>query len=52
MVDEKEDLKMAIIAGASFALKRKSKNFRKTDDEVLKEVTKNIDEILEKMDQS
>lgn len=51
-MDEKKRLKMAIIAGASHALKQKSKDFKITDDQVLKQVSKEADDILRNIDLS
>lgn len=45
-------MKMAIIAGAAKALKYKEKNFRASDQEVLRHVTENVDEILEKIEET
>lgn len=50
MKDEQKRLKMAIIAGASHALKFKEKNWRATEDEVIRHVSENVGEILEKID--
>ena len=47
---EEDKLKMAIIAGASHAARFKEKNFRASESDVVKEVTKHVDEILEKID--
>ncbi len=41
---------MAVIAGAVNAIKYKNKNWKATEDEVVKHVTDNIDKILEKID--
>ncbi len=49
MVKEKQ-LKMAVIAGASHALKYKEKNFRATEEEVLQHISKNTDKIIKQMD--
>ena len=43
-------MKMAIIAGASRALKFKDKNIRATNEEVIRHVAENVDEILEKIE--
>jgi acetone carboxylase gamma subunit len=50
MKDEDKRLKMAIIAGASHAIKFKEKNWRATEDEVVRHVSENVREILEKID--
>ncbi|MEK6825133.1 MAG: hypothetical protein AABX12_01130 [Nanoarchaeota archaeon] len=50
MVKEDKQVRMAIIAGASHALKYKSKNFRATDDEILRHISENVDNILGNMD--
>ncbi len=47
-VDEK--MIMAVIAGASEALKYKEENFNATDEEALKFVTKKAKEIIRKID--
>ena len=49
MKDQKETLKMAIIAGASSAMEYKQKKPMATENEVIKHVTRNIREILEKV---
>jgi len=41
---------MAIIAGASSAIRFKEKRQRATEQEVIQHVTKNVDKILEKID--
>lgn len=51
MANEKEKLKMAIIAGASHAAKYMSKNQRATESEVVREVTKQTQNILDKIDE-
>ena len=43
-------LKMAAIAGANHALKFKAKNIRATDQEVLKHVTSEADDIVRKIE--
>ena len=50
MNDEEKRLRMAIIAGASHALKFKEKNWRATEDEVVRHVSENVKEILGKID--
>jgi len=49
MVSEKI-IKVAIIAGAASALTYKDKNPRETNEQIIQKVTKNIREILEKID--
>lgn len=49
MKDE-QTIKMAIIAGASIALKYKAKDYRATDQEILKQVTAEMGEILNNID--
>jgi hypothetical protein len=51
MTIEVEKLKMAIIAGASHAARHMAKNPRANESEVVKEVTKQTDAILEKIDE-
>jgi len=43
-------LKMAIISGASHAIRYKEENPRATEDEVIRFVTREVDEILDKID--
>ena len=43
-------IKRAVIAGASEALKQKSREWRKTDDQIIQEITKKLDEIVENID--
>ncbi len=50
MADETKQLKMAVIAGASHALKFKDKNWRATEEEVLQYISEHIDEIVAHMD--
>ena len=47
---EKSKLKIAIIAGASSAMSYKEKNPSASESEVINHVTKNIKEILEKIE--
>jgi len=49
MKDKKETLKMAIIAGAASALKYKEKKPMASESEIMRYITKNIREILEKV---
>ena len=50
-MDENKRLKMAIIAGASHALKYKEQNWKSTNEDVLKKVTAEVDKILENIDE-
>ncbi len=50
MARDDEKLKMAIIAGASRAMKFKEENWRATAEEVVRHVSANMDDILEKID--
>jgi hypothetical protein len=43
-------IKMAVIAGASEAIKNKSQNPHMSDDEVLKHVARRVDEIIDNID--
>jgi hypothetical protein len=43
-------LKMAVIAGASEALKMKAKDWKKGDNQILQEITDNIEKILKEID--
>jgi methionine synthase II (cobalamin-independent) len=45
-----DKVKVAVVSGASEALKRKAKNFKKTDDEVLKEIVDDLDKIIKNID--
>ena len=49
-MDDKKRLKMAIIAGASRALRYKSQHRIIADEEVLRKVTESADEILNNID--
>ena len=49
MVEEKQ-LKMAIIAGASHALKYKDQHWKATPEEILQHISKHMEEILKQMD--
>ena len=50
-MDEEKRLKMAIIAGASNAIKFKEMNPRANESEILTHVSKEIDKILSKVDE-
>lgn len=49
--EEKYKLKMAVISGASHAIKFKERKPRATESEVLQHITDQIDEILKKIDE-
>ncbi len=49
--EESKKLKMAIISGASHALKYKQENWKATDEEIIRKISKEIKEILDKIDQ-
>ena len=44
-------LKMAVISGASRALKLKSENIRWTDEKVLQKINKEIEVIIDKLEE-
>ncbi len=46
----KNDLKMAVISGAANALKYKEKNPRLSDEEILKQITLESEQIISKID--
>ncbi|MEM3067667.1 MAG: hypothetical protein QXX91_03340 [Thermoplasmata archaeon] len=48
--NEPSRLKRAVIAGAAEALKYKNKNIKKSDDEVIKHITSNVDKIIDNID--
>jgi hypothetical protein len=50
MEDEKRVLKMAVIAGASHALKYKEKHWKAESSEVLQHINENMSEIIDKID--
>lgn len=50
MIDEKKRLKMALIAGAAHALKYKIKHPSSSDEEIIQYVSRESNEILEKLD--
>lgn len=52
MVSGNDKLKIAIVSGATHALKYKEQNPNASDSEVLKHITNNAPEILKKMDNS
>ena len=43
-------IKRAVIAGASEALKQRAKNPKKGDGEIIQDITKKIDNIIENID--
>ena len=49
-MEESHDIKMAVIAGASNALNQKRKNFRLSDEEILKDITANVNSIIAQID--
>ncbi len=51
-MDAKKKLKMALISGASHALKFKKASPYTTDDDVLQQVSRESEEILRKLDSS
>lgn len=51
MADVEQRVKMAIFAGASKALKIKEQNPRISDTEILKQVGREVPEIMDKLDQ-
>lgn len=48
-MSEEYKIKMAVIAGASHALKFKEKNIRATDSEVIQHVSASVDQIIRKI---
>ncbi len=50
-MEEDKRLKMAIISGAAHAMRFKEKNPRASEEEVIKHVSDNTSEILEKIDE-
>ncbi len=50
MADEKKKLKMAVISGASHALKFRNEKPHATDAEIIAQVSKVTTEILDKID--
>ena len=51
MEDERYKLKIAVISGASHAIRFKEKNPRALEQDVIRHVTDNVDEILKKIDE-
>ena len=52
MEQDKKRLKMAIISGASHAIRFKEKSPRASEDEVIRHVTMEVDKILENIDEN
>jgi len=50
MEEEERRIKMAVIAGASHAIRYKERNPRANEAEVISAVTKEVNEILKKID--
>ena len=50
-MEEEKRLKMAIISGASHAIRYKEENPRAMESEVIQHVTNNVDSILDKIDE-
>ena len=48
----KNQMKMAVISGASLALKIKNEKSSASDSDILQEISYQMDEILEKIDKS
>ena len=48
--DGPSKIKRAVIAGASEALKMKNAEFKKSDDEILQDITSKIEEIIGQID--
>ena len=51
MIKERENIKMAVISGASHALKFRDRHPRATNEETIRHVTEKMDEILEKIEE-
>ncbi|MBX4196699.1 hypothetical protein KW805_03865 [Candidatus Pacearchaeota archaeon] len=51
MENEAKKMKMAIISGAHHALKYKKENWKASDEEIIQYISKDIKDILEKIDQ-
>jgi hypothetical protein len=51
MADDSQKVKMAVIAGASRALKYKQEDPRATDTEIVKKVASDMHDILSKLNQ-
>ncbi len=49
MSDDDYKLRLAVIAGASRALQERKKNWRATDEEILRSISDNMQDILEKV---
>ncbi len=51
MVKERDNIKMAVISGASHALKFRDKNPRATNEEAIRHISEKMDEILAKIEE-
>ena len=51
MIKERENIKMAVISGASHALKFRERHPRATNEEAIRHVTEKMDEILKKIEE-
>jgi hypothetical protein len=51
-MNQKNKLKIAMISGASYALKYKKKNPSISDEEILQQINRESDDILDKIDSS
>ncbi len=49
-MDKEKKLKIAVIAGASYALTYKEEHLRATEQEILQQVANRVREIIEKID--
>ena len=52
MAKERDNIKMAVISGASHALKFRDKNPRATNEEAIRHVSENMGEILAKIEEN
>ncbi len=50
-MDDEKRIKMAVVAGASHALKEKERNPRATDSEIIQSVITEVNSILDKIDE-
>ena len=50
MADIKKKLKMALISGANTALKYKNQNSRATDEEIIQQINRESNAMVEKID--
>ena len=51
MIKDRENIKMAVISGASHALKFRDRHPKATNEEAIRHVTEKMDEILEKIEE-